>query len=303
MGKDIEISGNERVFVTEALAAGIRTDGRQLDEARQVTIQLGDEYGYVDVTMGKTRLVVRISAELVEPLDTRPFEGKFQVATEISPMASAMFENNRQSDDELLISRTVEKAVRRSGALDLEALCVIAGAKCWSIRADVHFLDCDGGFIDASCLAVVVALLHFRKNDITVSGEQVIIHPLNEREPVPLSVLHMPLCVSFSFFNNGAVEENIKGDAIELGIVDATLQEELLQQGQLTVALNKNKEICQIAKSGGLPVDASTLLQCVKKALVIVEQRSAQIKALLKEDNAKRNARLNYKELIAENDR
>lgn len=303
MAKEVEISSNEREFVKELLVGGIRVDGRKVDEARKVEISLGEEYGYVDVLMGKTRVVVRISAELVEPLETRPFEGKFQVCTEISPMASAMFENNRQSDDELLISRTVEKSVRRSGALDLEALCVIAGAKCWSVRADVHFLDYDGGFIDASCLGVVVGLLHFRKNDVTISGEQVIIHPLDEREPVPLSVLHMPLCVSFAFFNNGLVEENIKGDSIELSLIDPTAQEELLEDGQLTIALNKNKEICQISKSGGLPVDATTLLQCANKALTIVEERSVQIKKLLKEDNDRRNKLMHYKELVAENDR
>lgn len=303
MAKDMEVSLNEREFVTEALKQKIRTDGRQLDQFRDVHIELGDEYGFVDVRLGKTRVVVRISAEIVTPYEDRPFEGLFQVATEISPMASAMFENGRQSDDELLITRAVEKAVRRSGALDLESLCIIAGSKCWSIRADVHFLDYDGGFIDASCIGVMTALQHFKKNDITVSGEQIIVHSVEEREPVELSILHVPVCVSFAFFNPNGIEENIKGDANEIYVIDATLQEELLQDGVLTVTINKNKEVCQISKAGGLPMDALTLLKCSQEAFTIAEKITQQMRRVLDDDYNRRNAGIQFRELRAENDR
>lgn len=55
MAKGIEISVNENDFVLEALKQGIRVDGRKLDQFRDVDITLGDEYGYVDVKMGKTK--------------------------------------------------------------------------------------------------------------------------------------------------------------------------------------------------------------------------------------------------------
>ncbi|CCH44059.1 hypothetical protein BN7_3618 [Wickerhamomyces ciferrii] len=304
MAKGIEVSNNEKEFLFEALKQGIRLDGRKTDQFRDVEITLGDEYGYVDVKLGKTRVVARISAEIVTPYEDRAFEGLFQVSTEISPMASAMFENGRQSDDELLITRTVEKAVRRSGALDLESLCIIAGSKCWSIRADVHFLDCDGGFIDASCIAVMAGLQHFRKNDITVSGEQIIVHPVEERAPVELSILHVPICVTFAFYNPTNVEENIKGDSNnEISVVDATLQEELSQDGTLTVTINKNREICQITKAGGLPMDALTLMDCSRKAYTIAEKITNQIKNLLEKDFKKRNEGIQFRELKSNNDR
>ncbi|KAH3676386.1 hypothetical protein WICMUC_002017 [Wickerhamomyces mucosus] len=303
MAKGIEVSINEKSFVFDALKQGIRLDGRKLEDFRNVDITLGDEYGYVDVRLGKTRVVARISAEISTPFEDRPFEGLFTVSTEISPMASAMFENQRQSDDELLISRAIEKAVRRSGALDLESLCIIAGSKCWSIRADVHFLDYDGGFIDASCIAVMTGLQHFRKNDITVSGEQIVIHSVEEREPVELSVLHVPICVTFAFFNPEGVEENIKGESNnEIYIVDTTLEEDLLKDGVLTVAVNKNREVCQISKAGGLPMDALTLMDCGRKAYDIAVELTNQIKKLLEADYKRRNEGIQYK-LRAENDR
>ncbi|CDR36769.1 CYFA0S01e04302g1_1 [Cyberlindnera fabianii] len=303
MAKGIEVSTNEREFVLEALRQGIRTDGRNLDEPRPVEITLHEQYGFVEVKMGKTRVVCRISAEIVAPFEDRPFEGLFHVSTEISPMASPMFENGRQSDDELLISRAIEKAVRRSGALDLESLCIIAGSKCWAIRADIHFLDYDGGFIDASCIAVMTGLQHFKKNDVSVSGEQVIVHSVEEREPVELSILHVPICVSFAFFNPNGVEENIKGDANEIYVVDANLQEDLLNDGILTVTINKNREVCQISKAGGLPMDALMLMECSQKAYAIAEKLTNQIKDLLEKDEAKRRAGIQWKELSAQNDR
>lgn len=44
-------------------------------------------------------------------------------------MASASYEAGRQSDDEVVLGRLLEKAIRRSEAVDREALCVVAGEK------------------------------------------------------------------------------------------------------------------------------------------------------------------------------
>ncbi|ODQ78521.1 hypothetical protein BABINDRAFT_162726 [Babjeviella inositovora NRRL Y-12698] len=290
MVKGLEISTNEQTFLLEALQKGIRMDGRKVDEFRNVEISIGDEYGYIEIRMGKTKILARVSAEITQPFEDRPFEGVFQISTEVSPMASPMFEHNRQSSNEVLISRLIEKAIRRSGALDLESLCIVAGSKCWLIRADLHFLDYDGGFIDASCIAVMVGLSHFRKPDISINGDDIVVHSIEEREPVPLSILHMPICVTFSFFNPHDSEANIKGDANEeLSIIDATLSEELLRQGELTLTLNKNREVCQISKAGGLPMDALLIMDLAKKAYTITERLTDQIKAVLKEDELKRS--------------
>lgn len=291
MAKSIEISTSESKFILEAFRQNKRLDGRSFDQFRDVDIQLGNEYGDVTVTMGKTKVHCRISCEISQPYEDRPFEGLFLISTEISPMAGPQFENgNNTGEDEILCSRIIEKAVRRSGALDVEGLCIVAGSKCWAVRADVHFLNCDGGFIDASCIAVMAGLLHFKKPDVTVVGEQVTIHPVDEREPVALGVLHVPICVTFSFFNPDDTEENIKGDSNnEIAIIDATLKEELLRDGVLTVTLNKNREVVQVSKAGGLPMDALSLMDCCRKAYQITEKITDQIQNVLKEDSKIRN--------------
>ena len=240
--------------------------------------------------------------KLLVPTQDRPFEGLFLISTESTPMAGPQFENGNTLEREVLISRIIEKAVRRSGALDIESLCIVAGSKCWAIRANVHFLNCDGGFIDASCIAVMASLLHFRKPDITVRGEKVIVHPPEEREPVPLGILHIPICVTFSFFNPSDTEENIKGqEDSEIAIIDATLKEELLRDGVLTVTLNKNREVVQISKAGGLPMGALSLMECCRKAYDITEKITDQLLRLLKEDLERRDKDLHM--LISENTR
>ncbi|CAH2355270.1 exosome complex component Rrp45p [[Candida] railenensis] len=305
MGKDIDISTNQEHFVREALKLGIRTDGRSLLESRKPIISLSpDLYGFVEIEWGLTKLAVRISAEILQPYEDRPFEGLFTINTEISPMASPHFENGKNTDDEVLISRLIEKAIRRSNALDLESLCIVAGSKVWSIRADIHFLNFDGGLIDSACLGVMTALQHFKKPDISVNGEDIIIHSLDERQPVALSILHVPICVSFSFFNPGAVEENIKGDLNEeISIIDCTQQEELLRDGTLVITINKNRELIQISKSGGLPIDATMLMDLSSRALLIAEELTDMVKDLLKKDEQERYKKLNLKMLQAENSR
>lgn len=95
---------------------------------------------------------------------------------------------------------------------------------------------------------------------------------------------------NFSFFNPQDTEENIKGETnSEISIIDATLKEELLRDGVLTVTLNKNREVVQVSKAGGLPMDALTLMKCCHEAYSIIEKITDQILQLLKEDSEKRN--------------
>ncbi|QLG70511.1 hypothetical protein HG535_0A04510 [Zygotorulaspora mrakii] len=303
MAKDIQISASESKFILEALRQNYRLDGRSFDQFRNVDISFGKEYGDVTVVMGGTKVQCRISSSITHPYEDRPFEGLFLISTESSPMAGPQFENgNNTGDEEVLCARIIEKAVRRSGALDIEGLCIVAGSKCWAIRADVHFLDCDGGFIDASCIAVMTALLHYKKPDITVLGDRITVHPVDEREPVSLGILHIPICVTFSFFNPQDTEENIKGDSnAEIAIIDATLREELLRDGTLTVTLNKNREVVQVSKAGGLPMDALSLMENCHKAYTIAEKTTDQILEELKKDEKKRNK---YAEILSsENNR
>ena len=177
-------------------------------------------------------------------------------------------------------------------AIDTESLCIIAGAKCWSVRADVHVLDSDGGLVDASCIAIMTALQHFRRPDVSVDGEDVTIYTLAERVPVPLNLMHHPICVTFSFYHGG-----------DIVLVDASLREEQVREGEMVVTMNRAGEVCQIAKLGGVPVDALSLLNCTSIGLTRVKEITEVISKRLEEDMTSQELGGLIAELSAENER
>ncbi|RUS22500.1 hypothetical protein BC937DRAFT_88713 [Endogone sp. FLAS-F59071] len=175
MVKEIEPSNNEKAFVLQALRERLRVDGRGLYDFRALIITFGSEYGHAEVQLGRTRVLVKITCDVVRPYPDKPTEGLLVFNTELSPMASSVFEAGRPSEEEVQISRLIEKAMRRGRAIETEGLCIVAGEKVWSIRIDIHFLDHEGNLVDCACIAAISALLHFRRPDVTVVGEDVTI--------------------------------------------------------------------------------------------------------------------------------
>ncbi|KPI40090.1 Exosome complex component rrp45 [Cyphellophora attinorum] len=291
MPRAANISNVERSFILEALSQGVRLDGRGLNDARKADLTFGDGYGSVTLRLGKTRILVQISAEVTKPLEDRKFDGIFTINTELSPIASAGFDVGRPSEQEVILSRMLEKAIRRSRAIDTEALCIVAGAKCWSIRADVHVLDADGGLIDGSCIAIIAALRHFRRPDVSVNGEEVTIYAYAERTPVPLSIMHTPICFTFSFYHGG-----------EVVILDATHKEEQVSEAEMILTAN-DFELCQIAKLGGVSVDPMVMLKLTMLALAKAKETNTLITQKLAEEATKRDVNGLIGELRAENER
>jgi exosome complex RNA-binding protein Rrp42 (RNase PH superfamily) len=89
-----------------------------------------------------------------------------------------------------MITRLLEKSIRRTEAVDREALCIVAGEKVsriatarvdgidpqvWQLRLTLHFLADEGNLLDCAALAAMTALRHFRKPEVEVIGDEVIV--------------------------------------------------------------------------------------------------------------------------------
>lgn len=146
--------------------------------------------------------------------------------------------------------------------------------------------------MDASCIAVIAALQQFRRPDVSVEGGDVRVYTLAERVPVSLAMLHHPFCITFSYFEGG-----------EIVLVDATLQEQQVSEGEMVITANKHGEVCQIVKLGGVPTDALVLLGCIELALLKVSDLSRMVSAALEQDAKNRNAGGMMAQLSAENER
>ncbi|XP_047653946.1 exosome complex component RRP45 isoform X2 [Phacochoerus africanus] len=205
-------------------------------------------------------------------------------------MAAPAFEPGRQSDLLVKLNRLLERCLRNSKCIDTESLCVVAGEKVWQIRVDLHLLNHDGNIIDAASIAAIVALCHFRRPDVSVQGDEVTLYTPEERDPVPLSIHHMPICVSFAFFQQGTYL-----------LVDPNEREERVMDGLLVIAMNKHREICTIQSSGGIMLLKDQVLRCSKIAGVKVLEITELIQKALENDQKvrKEGGKFGFAESIA----
>ncbi|KTG02976.1 hypothetical protein cypCar_00021861 [Cyprinus carpio] len=143
----------------------------------------------------------------------------------------------------------------------------------WQIRVDVHVLNHDGNLMDAASIAAISALSHFRRPDVAIQGRDVTVFSPEERDPIPLSIYHMPICVSFAFFLQGSYL-----------LVDPCEREERVKDGLLVIAMNKHREICSIQSSGGIMLLKDQVLRCSKIASVKVSEITELINKALEND-------------------
>lgn len=95
MPRETDPSNNAKAFLLQALREEVRLDGRAFEESRPLDLTFGEEYGVATVQLGKTRVMVRVSSEVVKASADRKFDGVFTISTELSPIASPAFEVGR----------------------------------------------------------------------------------------------------------------------------------------------------------------------------------------------------------------
>lgn len=264
----------EKEFVYEALKQSLRLDGRNHLDARTPTLDFRQELGWVECGYGKTRVIAYVEAKMTKPPPERPLEGIITIHSEISPMASVDYEPGRPSEEEVTITRMLDKILRRSDAIDKESLCVVAGQRVWHLRLTVHCLADAGNMLDCACLAGIVAFKHFRKPEVEVIGDEVIVHSPLERSPVPLAIHHVPFCVTFAFFPDPTIRP----------VLDPSLLEQRLSTGQMSIALNAQREICVLQKAGGVPIPAEDVLRLIDIAVTVAKDLDKFVEKRLRED-------------------
>ncbi|KAF8835298.1 ribosomal protein S5 domain 2-like protein [Paxillus ammoniavirescens] len=268
----------EKEFTYEALKNSLRLDGRDQLELRTPTITFGPELGWVECSFGRTRVIAHVEAKMVKPPPERPFEGMVTIHSEISPMASVDYELGRPSEEEVTITRMLDKVLKRSDAIDKESLCILAGQRVWHLRLTIHFLADGGNMLDCACLAGIIAFKHFRRPEVEVIGDEVIVHSPDERAPLPLAIHHTPFCITFAFFP----------DPTTRPVVDPSLLEQRLSAGLLSIALNAQREICVLQKAGGVPTAPDELLRLLNVAVNLAKDLDKLVEARLREDWAGR---------------
>ena len=284
----------------------------------QITVKRASaSHSLAEVKLGSTVAVCDVSAEIIKPYPDAPNEGNLQTHVSMAPVASPRAAGVGGTRAPALA--LLERSLLSSRAVDLESLCIVAGAKAWNVKCVVTVTDDCGAALDAASLAALAGLLHFRRPDVTCVGDQVTVHTLEERAPVPLSIHHVPLCVSVALLRDeqaeldavrgtreggggdGAGEEeeaeaatddrpgprverdDPDSDAGVIALVDPTHREEAVADGLVTVALNAHKEVCGLTKTGQPPLSSRALARLVSRAGKIRADRTRVLERALVE--------------------
>ncbi|KAL6436608.1 hypothetical protein ACFW04_004815 [Cataglyphis niger] len=232
--REVLLTNCERNFVNKCIEEETRLDGRRLLQPRPVKIYFGSEWGCCVVSLGHTKAIAQVSCDIQQPKAFRSNEGTIYINVELSPLAAQHFESGRPSEAAILISRQLEKCFKDSKCIDLESLCIVADKKVWNLRIDINIINHDGNLIDCASIATLAALMHFHRPDVTSTGEEIIIHPASEKDFLPLTLFHYPVCISFITFECGKT------------IMDPTYIEERVGVAELTLGMNSYRELCSL---------------------------------------------------------
>lgn len=261
-------------------------DGRDASTPRPLVCALsrGERSACSEVTLGCTRVVACVTGEISAPYEERPQDGFLVFNVEVlssgsEEWADASGGGQRGGLVATHIARILERQIRDSRAIDMEALCIIPGERVWALRCDVRVVEDFGNLTDAASAAALSALLHFRRPEVTVRGGSVTVHPTWERPPVPLAVHHTPLTLTFACMalgggggGEGGGESGAGagggggGPTTQLLLRDPTLEEEAVSAGTVSLCMNAHGELCGLHKLGGCPISVASLLGLVKSA-------------------------------------
>ncbi len=227
------ISHLRKNYILQVLERGERIDGRGLHEHRPIKISFnvsGSAEGSARVQIGKTDVIVGIKMALGEPFPDTPNSGVLTTNAELSPIASPTFETGPPNKDSIELARVTDRAIRESGAINLEKLCITPGEQVWIVFIDIQPVDYDGNLFDASELGALAALMA-----TNVPASQ---YDLGDDFPLPME--RYPISCTSAKIGNTIV-------------MDPNLDEENIADARLTVSTDENGVVRAMQKglSGG----------------------------------------------------
>ncbi|MEM5777385.1 MAG: exosome complex protein Rrp42 [Candidatus Aenigmatarchaeota archaeon] len=248
-------------YILKLLEKNERTDGRKLEDFRQIIIEkniIEKAEGSARVKIGKTDIIAGIKMEIETPFPDTPNEGVLKTNAEFAPIAHPNFLPGPPSEDATELARVVDRGIRESNSIDLEKLCLVEGQKVWGVFVDIHIINHDGNLIDASSIASLIALMNTNipkfEDDKIIRGEYT----------GKLPMLHIPINVTVS-------------KILDKYVVDLTKEEEDVVDAWLSVAVREDGYICSMQKGGTKGLNIKNIDEMINLAV----KKSKEIRKLL----------------------
>lgn len=253
--------------IVRSIKRGERLDGRGLLDYRPISVILSPirkAEGSALVKLGRTQVIVGVKLELGAPFKDRPNEGVLQVHLEFVPLASPSFEPGPPDENAIEVARIIDRSLREPRAIKLEDLVIEPGRVAWVVYNDIYLIDHDGNIVDASMLASMLALATTKIPRLvkTETGQYVVDASVRE------TLLQVNLLVATVTL--GVIENTL--------FVDPSLEEELVANALIVLAVDENGRICGAQKRGEKGVPRKVL----EGALDIVVERGLQLIGFMK---------------------
>ncbi|GBG80935.1 hypothetical protein CBR_g31491 [Chara braunii] len=115
--------------------------------------------GSARLRLGATDVLATVKVELGSPSQSKPNQGRIEVAVELSATADPEFEGWRGEEYGSELSKALERYLQggasgAGAAIDLTTLCIVEGRTCWVLYVDILVLNTDGNLLDASAIAI-----------------------------------------------------------------------------------------------------------------------------------------------------
>jgi len=260
------IENLRKIQMLDLLSKQKRVDGRAFNEYRPITIKMNPIHkanGSAEVSIGNTRVIAGVKIETGEPFPDTPDQGLLVVNAEFLPLSSALIEPGPPDEDSIEVSRVVDRGIRESQMIDLNALVIESGKLVNCVFVDVDILNMDGNLFDTAFLAAIlsIATARFDKKIVKEDGTE-------EIQKVPLPVRLIPVSVT-----SITISDNI--------ILDPTEEEDSVLDSRMTITFDEQGRICAGQKGGSIGLSVEQLFKIVDISKAKAEEILLMIKRVI----------------------
>ena len=223
--------------ILDLLKEGKRVDGRQFDESRELTIDIGvipKAEGSARARLGDTEVVAGVKVQPERPFPDTGDKGMLICTAEILPIAHPSAETGPPQPDVVELARVTDRGIRESG-----------------IFCDNAVTDHDGNLFDACSYASTAAINSCKipkyemQDDAPVKIEEQFTEP-------PVTTL--PVSVTMAKIGNFI-------------LVDPTIDEWAIMDARITITTNSDGNVVALQKGGSDGFTQEELIKCSEMSI------------------------------------
>lgn len=162
----------------------------------------------------------------------------------------------------------------------------------WKLEVDLNVLTMDGNVIGCSSIAILAALMHFRRRDVDSIEDNVTVGNATEKI---LMIYHHPVITTYAIFENGYLQFFLifyrlykfskKFDHFYFSdVLDPSMIEESECEGKMFVCFDNLGELCGVISDECLDLSFVHHMNCLNNAATITFIILDHIKSAIEND-------------------